>query len=148
MQAEIWKSLATATSERSCPQARLLLNTGAAILDLPGARAVTEALGIAPTPVAPVPAATATAISDELTEMESPLPERPSKAMRDMARIFLGPTANVGPTATWASLRRQFAAAPHEHMMRLLSGVQAPPGFNERSDQVAYMLHWFATHAR
>ena len=148
MQTEIRKSLATVAAERSCPQARLLPDTGAAIPDLPGTRAATEAPDMGPTPVAFAPAATATAISDELTDMESPLPERPSKAMRDMARIFLGPSASVGPTATWASLRRQLAAVPHDHMMRLLSSVQAPPGFNQRSDQVAYMFHWIAAHAR
>ena len=33
-------------------------------------------------------------------------------------------------------------------MMRLLTSVQAPPGFDVRSDQVAYMLRWIVTHAR
>ena len=116
------------------------------IPDLPGAKAAAPVMHAAPVPANPLPVVAD--VEADVLDIDRPLPARPSEAMRDMARIFLGPTANVGPTATWGSLTRQFGCIPHDHMMRLLSSVQAPPGFDQRTDQVAYMLRWIVSHAR
>ena len=65
-----------------------------------------------------------------------------------MARIFLGPSVVVGPTASWQSLRQRFSSIPDDHMLRLLSSVQAPPGMTQRQEMVTCILEWISSHAK
>jgi len=145
MQTEIWKSLATNAAERAHNQGQQAPSPAGTIPDLLGSSAPVNVPGATLPPIAAIPVI---ADAPDALDLDAPLPARPTEAMRDLARIFLGPNVNVGQMATWGSLTRQFGALPHDHMMRLLTSVQAPPGFDVRSDQVAYTLRWIVTHAR
>ena len=150
LQTEIWKGLASSSSAYRAPPPMIasvpmstLSERPASLIDQRIVAALTE-LDVSPTATErPGPTTPETP-----TGLPRNLPERPTKEMRDMARIFLGPSIVVGPTASWQSLRHRFSSIPDNHMLRLLSSVQAPPGMTQRQEMVTCILEWISSHAK
>ena len=87
-------------------------------------------------------AAAAAAVVSPLAHGAAPLdlPEKLSKEVRALAQSMLGATAQVGPTASWASLRRQFLALPDAHLHVLLKKTQAREGMTSKEEWVDHFF--------
>ena len=154
MQAEIWKGLASAIP-------RMPLTPVAAVQ---GARSPHTPLSLLPAAAAPAAAREALAVAaaslmdEEMNEegasrpANAPTPvlpsgasalgDKPSREMRALAQNLLGSAAQVGPTASWASLRRQFVGLPEPQLHVLLNRTQAREGMVSREEWADHLLQW------
>ena len=159
MQAEIWKGLASAvpraprTPVAPVPGARSP-HTPPSVLAAAAAQA-----GSAVSLHREALAAAAAALQDEeaseggaslpagapapvLPSGASVLGDKPSREMRALAQTLLGTTVQVGPTASWASLRRQFIGLPEPQLHMLLNRTQAREGMTSREEWADHLLQW------
>ena len=99
-------------------------------------------------PVAAAPEGDDGASSVNVTGPAVAMSGRLSKEARDMIKLFLGPDIALGPTAAWPSARRKFKDLQADHIGRLLNSIAAPPGIENRQEQVEAILQWIVSHAR
>ena len=99
-------------------------------------------------PVAAAPEGDDGASSVNVTGPAVAMSGRLSKEARDMIKLFLGPDIALGPTAAWPSVRQKFMDLQADHIGRLLNSIAAPPGIENRQEQVEAILQWIVSRAR